>query len=120
MAHRLPLRGDLAFVAYLICADPNKTRRVRSLATQRLACTGRHVAAGLNNNAYQITRGEHFNKQAGHDLASRCNFVKGDFMKMPFTDQSYDGIYQIEATCHAPDAVAVYKVTCLLTYLLTH
>jgi hypothetical protein len=46
----------------------------------------------------------------GHSLDKRCNFVKGDFMKMPFPDNTYDAIYEIDATCHAPDAVACYKV----------
>ena len=26
-------------------------------------------------------------------------------MKMPFSDNTYDAVYAIEATCHAPDAV---------------
>lgn len=26
-------------------------------------------------------------------------------MKMPFPDNSFDAVYAIEATCHAPDAV---------------
>jgi hypothetical protein len=26
-------------------------------------------------------------------------------MKMPFEDNSFDAVYAIEATCHAPDAV---------------
>ncbi|KAK6928765.1 Methyltransferase type 11, partial [Dillenia turbinata] len=38
-----------------------------------------------------------------------CNFVKGDFMKMPFVDNSFDAVYAIEATCHAPDPVGCYK-----------
>ncbi|RWR77735.1 cycloartenol-C-24-methyltransferase [Cinnamomum micranthum f. kanehirae] len=35
--------------------------------------------------------------------------TKADFMKMPFADNSFDAIYAIEATCHAPDAVGCYK-----------
>lgn len=31
--------------------------------------------------------------------------MQGDFMKMPFPDNSFDAVYAIEATCHAPDAV---------------
>jgi len=31
--------------------------------------------------------------------------MQADFMKMPFTDNSFDAVYAIEATCHAPDAV---------------
>lgn len=33
------------------------------------------------------------------------SILQGDFMKMPFEDNSFDAIYAIEATCHAPDAV---------------
>ncbi|KAI3831851.1 hypothetical protein MKX03_022223 [Papaver bracteatum] len=62
---------------------------------------------GLNNNEYQITRGETLNRVAGVD--STCNFVKADFMKMPFADNTYDAAYAVEATCHAPDALGCYK-----------
>ncbi|XP_072951322.1 cycloartenol-C-24-methyltransferase 1-like [Typha angustifolia] len=62
---------------------------------------------GLNNNEYQISRGEELNRLAG--LNESCNFVKADFMKMPFSDNTFDAIYAIEATCHAPDAVGCYN-----------
>ncbi|KAL3815098.1 hypothetical protein ACJIZ3_016366 [Penstemon smallii] len=62
---------------------------------------------GLNNNEYQISRGEVLNRNAGLDKT--CNFVKADFMKMPFPDNSFDAVYAIEATCHAPDAVGCYS-----------
>ncbi|KDO83344.1 hypothetical protein CISIN_1g0425442mg, partial [Citrus sinensis] len=60
---------------------------------------------GLNNNEYQITRGKELNRFAGVDKT--CNFVKADFMKMPFPDNSFDAVYAIEATCHAPDAAEI-------------
>ncbi|KAJ4711594.1 Methyltransferase [Melia azedarach] len=60
---------------------------------------------GLNNNEYQITRGKALNRIAGVDKT--CNFVKADFMKMPFPDNSFDAVYAIEATCHAPDAAEI-------------
>lgn len=31
-------------------------------------------------------------------------------MKMPFEDASFDAVYEIDATCHAPDQVGCYKV----------
>ncbi|XP_019424816.1 PREDICTED: cycloartenol-C-24-methyltransferase-like [Lupinus angustifolius] len=62
---------------------------------------------GLNNNEYQITRGKQLNHITGVDKT--CNFVKADFMKMPFPDNSFDAVYAIEATCHAPDAYGCYK-----------
>ena len=62
---------------------------------------------GLNNNAFQIKRGEEMNKATGrHD---NCDFVKADFMNIPKPDNTYDAVYQIEATCHAPDAVGCYS-----------
>ncbi|CAL4993792.1 unnamed protein product [Urochloa decumbens] len=51
---------------------------------------------GLNNNDYQISRGK------------LCDFVKGDFMNMPFPDNTFDATYAIEATIHAPDALSAY------------
>ncbi|PIN08562.1 SAM-dependent methyltransferase [Handroanthus impetiginosus] len=62
---------------------------------------------GLNNNEYQISRGKVLNRMAGVDRT--CNFVKADFMNMPFPDNYFDAVYEIEATCHAPDVVACYK-----------
>jgi len=62
---------------------------------------------GLNNNDYQITRGKRLNEQAG--LSHLCSFLKADFMKVPSEDNAYDAIYQVEATCHAPDKVGIYK-----------
>jgi len=36
-------------------------------------------------------------------------------MKMPFPDNSFDAVYAIEATCHAPDAVYDhFSFSCLL------
>jgi hypothetical protein len=68
------------------------------------ACTG------LNNNAYQISRALYHNNLAGHGLTETCRFVKADFMKQPFEDNSFDAVYEIDATCHAPDQVGCYKV----------
>ncbi|XP_009626683.1 cycloartenol-C-24-methyltransferase 1-like [Nicotiana tomentosiformis] len=64
---------------------------------------------GLNNNEYQITRGQELNHKVGLTLDQTCNFVKGDFMKMSFPDNSFDAVYAIAATCHAPDPVECYK-----------
>ena len=65
-----------------------------------------HVT-GLNNNAYQIMRAKlHTAKE---DLVGRVDFIKGNFMKIPFEDNHFDGVYEIEATAHAPDKVACYK-----------
>jgi len=71
-----------------------------------IARFSRANVVGINNNAYQITRGEKHVKAAG--LSSLCSFVKGDFMHMPFADETFDAIYAIEAICHAPDKTAMY------------
>lgn len=68
--------------------------------------SGAHIV-GINNNDYQITRGEKHNQKAG--LGERCRFVKADFMKLPFDDASLDAAYTIEASCHAPDKLALFR-----------
>lgn len=68
--------------------------------------TGCHVT-GLNNNAYQVSRANQITAAAG--LSKQLNFVKGNFMELPFEAGSFDAVYQIEATCHAPDSVACYS-----------
>uniref|UniRef100_A0A2P2I5V3 Methyltransferase n=1 Tax=Hirondellea gigas TaxID=1518452 RepID=A0A2P2I5V3_9CRUS len=62
---------------------------------------------GLNLNEYQVERCNILN---GKSAVSRLLSVKqGDFMNIPAEDNTYDKIYAIEALCHAPDRVAVYK-----------
>jgi sterol 24-C-methyltransferase len=61
---------------------------------------------GVNNNDYQIKRGTKQNEEAG--LSSITGFMKADFMKLPVPDKSYDAVYAIEATCHAPDKVKLF------------
>jgi sterol 24-C-methyltransferase len=62
---------------------------------------------GVNNNAYQITRGEKHTRAAG--LEGQCRFEKADFMALPFESGSLDAAYAIEATCHAPSKVALFR-----------
>ncbi|XVE57036.1 hypothetical protein DITRI_Ditri04bG0059300 [Diplodiscus trichospermus] len=62
---------------------------------------------GLNNSEAQIARGKELNRIAGVDKT--CNLVKADFMKMPFPDSSFDAVYAIEATCHAPNVYECFK-----------
>lgn len=68
--------------------------------------TGAHIT-GLNNNDYQIQRANHYAKVQG--LEKQLNFVKGDFMQMDFKDESFDAVYAIEATVHAPVLEGVYS-----------
>ncbi|PYH91997.1 sterol 24-c-methyltransferase [Aspergillus ellipticus CBS 707.79] len=62
---------------------------------------------GLNNNDYQIERATRYAEKEG--LSHKLNFVKGDFMQMQFEDNTFDAVYAIEATCHAPELEGVYK-----------
>lgn len=65
-----------------------------------------HVV-GLNNNDYQIERSLRYAKKEG--LEGKFKAVKGDFMQMSFPENSFDAVYAIEATVHAPDLKGVYE-----------
>jgi sterol 24-C-methyltransferase len=62
---------------------------------------------GLNNNAYQVQRANKHTKD--QKLSHLVSFVKGNFMDIPFEQGTFDGVYAIEATCHAPDKDGVYS-----------
>lgn len=68
--------------------------------------TGSQIT-GINNNAYQLQKAKTKIAKAG--LESLCDLVKGDFMQMPFADTTFDGVYQIAATPHAPDKVKAFS-----------
>jgi sterol 24-C-methyltransferase len=61
---------------------------------------------GINIHKYHVQRGRRYNQIAG--LANRCSFILADFMSIPVPDNSYDAVYAIEATCHAPDKVKLF------------
>lgn len=63
---------------------------------------------GLNNNDYQIQRARKYTEKAG--LSAQVEFVKGDFMKLDeqFGENTFDAVYAIEATCHAPNFEGIY------------
>jgi len=72
--------------------------------------TGANVT-GITINEFQVNRGNTLCQQQGlaGQGAGQVQVVQGDFMKLPFEDNSFDGVYAIEATCHAPDRVGVYS-----------
>eukprot|EP00899_Mesostigma_viride_P015676 jgi/Mesvir1/24109/Mv10830-RA.1 len=70
------------------------------------AHTGAKVT-GITINEYQVNRCKHHNKRMG--LEHLCNAVQGNFLKMPFENCTFDAVYAIEATCHAPSIEDVYK-----------
>jgi len=61
---------------------------------------------GLNLNEYQLQRAAHHNKRYG--MEGLCSLLLGDFMHVPAPDESFDAIYEIEATPHAPSKEGVY------------
>jgi len=68
--------------------------------------TGANVV-GLNNNDYQIERATRYAAKEG--LSDKLSFTKGDFMQMSFPDASFDAVYAIEATVHAPSLEGIYS-----------
>ncbi|CCE62872.1 hypothetical protein TPHA_0D02350 [Tetrapisispora phaffii CBS 4417] len=67
--------------------------------------TGANII-GLNNNDYQIAKAKYYSKK--FHLEDQLDFVKGDFMNMDFEPATFDKVYAIEATCHAPKLEGVY------------
>lgn len=67
--------------------------------------TGAHIT-GVNLNRTQIGRARERAAAAG--LGDRVAVVEADFAALPFPDASFDAVYAIEATCHAPDRRPVF------------
>ncbi len=65
------------------------------------------TGVGVNNNAYQISRGEQHVAKAG--LSGQCSFLKASFMEIPVPDGEFDAVYATEAICHAPDKASLFK-----------
>ncbi|XP_010471758.1 PREDICTED: 24-methylenesterol C-methyltransferase 3-like [Camelina sativa] len=72
-----------------------------------IAAHSRAQIIGITNNEYQVQRAKLHNKKAGLD--SLCNVLYGNFLEMPFDENTFDGAYSIEATCHAPKLEEVYS-----------
>lgn len=63
---------------------------------------------GVTLNPYQVERGNEISSKDA-TVAKTTKVVQADFMQLPFEKESFDGAYAIEATCHAPDRVGVYR-----------
>ena len=63
---------------------------------------------GINNNQFQVDRANKYTAKAG--LADTVSFVKADFMALAehFGENSFDAVYAIEATVHAPSFEGIY------------
>jgi sterol 24-C-methyltransferase len=62
---------------------------------------------GVTLSEYQVVRGNELNA-AQNLLPHRALSVQADFLHLPFENNSFDGVYAIEATCHAPRRQDVY------------
>ncbi|EEP79399.1 sterol 24-C-methyltransferase [Uncinocarpus reesii 1704] len=65
------------------------------------------TVVGLNNNGYQVQRATLHSQRQG--LSTKVSFVKGDFMNIDFPENSFDAVYAIEATVHAPSLQGAYE-----------
>jgi len=67
--------------------------------------TGANIKA-ITINQFQVNRGNTISVREG--IRDQVELIQGDFMKLPFEDNSFDAVYAIESTCHAPDRSGVY------------
>merc|ERR1719436_1318538 len=67
--------------------------------------TGAQVKA-VTINQFQVNRGNTISSR--EDMRDEVELIQADFMKLPFPDASFDAVYAIESTCHAPDRHGVY------------
>jgi len=68
--------------------------------------SGAHIT-GITINEHQIQRCKALNQAS--TVSHLLDVKQGDFMAMPFADNTFDKMYAIEATCHAPSMVGIYK-----------
>ncbi|CAF1373412.1 unnamed protein product [Rotaria sordida] len=58
--------------------------------------TGAHIT-GITISPYQIQRARTIG------VPANCEFIEGDFMDLPFENNSFDHVYAIESICHSPE-----------------
>ena len=97
LAHMLGLRPGMV-VADLGCGVGGPLREIARFSGARIVA--------VNSNAYQLGRAQKLTKEAGLDHLAE--YLHCDFLHVDAPDNSFDAIYSIEATCHAPDKVSIY------------
>ncbi|KKA22303.1 Sterol 24-C-methyltransferase [Rasamsonia emersonii CBS 393.64] len=98
LAHMMGLRENMK-VLDVGCGVGGPAREIVKFAGVNIV--------GLNNNDYQIQRATRYAEREG--LSHKLSFTKGDFMQMHFPDNTFDAVYAIEATVHAPSLEGVYS-----------
>ena len=61
---------------------------------------------GINVSAYQLSRAVAYTAEAG--LSHLGTYLESDFTDVDEPDESFDAVYALESTCHAPDRVDVF------------
>lgn len=97
IAHMIDIKKDMK-VLDVGCGVGGPAREIAKF-------TGAYIT-GINLNEYQVERATRY--AAKEKLDNQVQFVQGDFMKLPFEDDTFDAVYAIEATVHAPSLQDVY------------
>ena len=97
IAHKLGLSPGMV-VADLGCGVGGPLLEIARFAGARIV--------GVNSNDYQLERARRYADEAR--LSHLAEFLHCDFLDVDAPAESFDAIYSIEATCHAPDKPSIY------------
>ena len=97
LAHMLGLRPWM-FVADLGCGIGGPLLEIARSSGAKIV--------GVNSNAYQLERARILTEEA--ELTHLAEFMQCDFLHVDAPDDSFDAVFAIEATCHAPDKLSIY------------
>ena len=97
LAHKLGL-GPGMVVADLGCGVGGPLLEIARFSGARIV--------GVNSNAYQLKHARKYARKA--ELTHLAEFMHCDFLEVDAPDGSFDAVYSIEATCHAPDKISIY------------
>ena len=62
---------------------------------------------GLTINEYQVNKGTERIQE--NNLQDKCSIIQGDYLNLPFEDDSYDNGIDVEATAHCTDLDKYFK-----------
>ncbi|QBZ64358.1 hypothetical protein PoMZ_06054 [Pyricularia oryzae] len=100
LAHRIGIKKGMK-VLDIGCGVGGPARQIAKF-------TGANIT-GITINEYQVERARRYAEMEGYGAGEQLKFVQGDFMALPFEKETFDAVYSIEATVHAPKLEDVYK-----------
>ncbi|TLD09552.1 hypothetical protein PspLS_11839 [Pyricularia sp. CBS 133598] len=100
LAHRIGIKKGMK-VLDIGCGVGGPARQIAKF-------TGANIT-GITINEYQVERATRYAEMEGFGLSKQLQFVQGDFMSLPFEKETFDAVYSIEATVHAPVLEDVYR-----------